>query len=75
MTEQTNSGVNPISAFAVVLSLLFAAGKVFGVGITQTWSWWAVLSPVLIWWGFGLALLLFVVLVAVAVGAVKAFKK
>jgi hypothetical protein len=74
LPEQSN-GVNPLSVFAVALSLLFAAGKVFGIGVTQTWSWWAVLSPVLIWFGFGLAVLLIVVLAAVVIGAVKAVKK
>jgi hypothetical protein len=74
LAEQ-NQGTNPLSVFAVLLSLLFVAGKVFGIGVTQTWSWWAVLSPVLIWFGFGLVVLLVVILVALVATAVAKSKK
>ena len=70
MAEQKKD-TNPINVFVVLLTLMFAFGKVFGVGVTQTWSWWAVLSPVLIWFGFGLFIGLFLIVVAVGATLVK----
>ena len=60
MAEQVKRGPSPLFVFAALLSLMFAAGKVFAIGVTQTWSWWLVFSPVLFLWGLALTILLVV---------------
>jgi hypothetical protein len=68
----TYRGPGIIGWIVVAITALFAGSKVFGVGIAATWSWWAVLTPLLLWLGwifFWLFIALIGLIVAAAIAA------
>lgn len=58
-TQRGSAGIGVLG----ILTILFVTLKLLEVGVVASWSWWLVLSPLLV--GFGLTLLIFAGAIAV----------
>ncbi len=59
-SSTTSGGIG----FVSLLTLIFITLKLTETGIVATWSWWWVLSPILISIGIGLTFLLVIAIIA-----------
>lgn len=77
--DNGSSGVGCFLIVALMLTCMFVTCKLGQIGLIATWSWWWVLSPLIIYFGFILgmvAIIIFSVLgFATIAGLIKVMKK